>query len=328
MDNEYLLEVKNISKKFVSKDHTIPAVRNVSFNLKKGEIISIVGESGCGKTTTGRIILRLIEADTGEIRFKGKNIRTMSKRTLRAIRPSMQIIFQDPYGSLNPRMNVRKLLAEAIMTDKSLSKQGVQQECERLITSVGLDIDDLKKYPHEFSGGQRQRIGIARAIATKPDLIICDEPVSALDLLVQAQILNLLKKLQVDYGYSYIFISHNLSVVKHVSDRIAIMYLGQIVEVGKTDEIFESPYHPYTKLLLDSILQIEPNSNLDLEYECFSAGERENDEDLCGFYNRCPLGDENCRNIDNEYERITETHYVACRKTQHNELRKVAVIRS
>ncbi|SCY23856.1 ABC transporter ATP-binding protein [Alkaliphilus peptidifermentans] len=328
MDNEYLLEVKNISKKFTSKDHTIPAVRNVNFNLKNGEIFSIVGESGCGKTTTGRIILRLIEADTGEIWFKGKNIRTMSKRTLKGIRPSMQIIFQDPYSSLNPRMNVRKLLSESIMTDKGLSKQEVQQECERLITSVGLEVDDLNKYPHEFSGGQRQRIGIARAIATKPDLIICDEPVSALDLLVQAQILNLLKKLQVDYGYSYIFISHNLSVVKHVSDRIAIMYLGQIVEVGKTDEIFESPHHPYTKLLLDSILKIEPNSNLDLDYECFGGGEMENDEDLCSFYNRCPFGDENCRNFENEYERITETHYVACKKTHHNESGKAAVIRS
>lgn len=314
MDKQYLLEVKNINKKFYSKGHSVQAVSNLNFNLERGETLSIVGESGCGKSTTGRIILRLIEADSGEIRFKGKNIRELTKKELRKIRPSMQIIFQDPYDSLNPRMNVNKLLAEPIKTNKLLSKEEVQLECERLIKSVGLDIGDLKKYPHEFSGGQRQRIGIARAIATKPDLIVCDEPVSALDLLVQAQILNLLKEIQLKYGFSYIFISHNLSVVKYMSDRIAIMYLGEIVELGKTAEIFESPQHPYTKLLLNSILKIEPNKILNVEYEYDFSDELKNDDNGCKFFKRCPFADEKCLDLKIEYVKISETHYVACKQ--------------
>ncbi|CBH20216.1 oligopeptide transporter subunit; ATP-binding component of ABC superfamily [Acetoanaerobium sticklandii] len=314
MNNEYLLEVKNISKKFSSDKNTNPAVKNLNFSLKKGEVFSIVGESGCGKTTTGRIILRLIEADSGEIWFKGKEIRTISKKELKNLRPSMQIIFQDPYGSLNPRMNVKKLLYEAISSDKDLSKEELKKKTESLVKSVGLSVDDLKKYPHEFSGGQRQRIGIARAIATEPDLIVCDEPVSALDLLVQAQILNLLKKMQKDNQYSYIFISHDLSVVKHMSDRVAIMYLGQIVEVGTNQEIFDTPIHPYTKLLLDSVLNLEANCSFDLNTEYQDINMSDYDENSCCFYHRCPYKDSNCNNYKNEYQKITNTHYVACKK--------------
>lgn len=314
MENEYLLEVKNLNKKFISKGHSVQAVSNLNFNLKKGETFSIVGESGCGKTTTGRMILRLVEADTGEVLFKGKNIIKLSKKQLREIRPSMQIVFQDPYGSLNPKMNVHKLISEPIKTNKSISREKVQLECETLIKSVGLDIADLKKYPHEFSGGQRQRIGIARAIASKPDLIICDEPVSALDLLVQAQMLNLLKDIQKKYGFTYIFISHNLSVVKYMSDRIAIMYLGEIVEIGKTDEIFEYPLHPYTKLLLNSILKIESKNSLDEKYDYSSNEQLENNSNCCKFSNRCPFVDEKCISSKPEFEKISDTHYVACRK--------------
>lgn len=318
MENENLLEVKNLSKKFISKGHSVQAVSNLSFNLKKGETFSIVGESGCGKTTTGRMILRLVEADTGEILFKGINIRNLSKKQLREIRPSMQIVFQDPYGSLNPRMNVNKLISEPIKTNKSLSREKVQLECERLIQSVGLDIGDLKKYPHEFSGGQRQRIGIARAIASKPDLIICDEPVSALDLLVQAQVLNLLKDIQKKHGFTYIFISHNLSVVKYMSDRIAIMYLGEIVELGKADEIFEFPLHPYTKLLLNSILKIESKKSLDEKYD-YSSNEKLDNNNCCKFSNRCPFVDEQCISLKPKFEKISDTHFVACRKNSTDE---------
>lgn len=314
MSNKYLLEVKNIGKTFKSKGRTIEAVGNLSFCLKKGETLSIVGESGCGKSTTGRMILRLIEADKGEIWFKGKNIRTLNAKEIRKIRPSMQIVFQDPYGSLNPRMTVRKLLSEPIKTDSSLSKEQVEIECKRLLKSVEMEMEDLDRYPHEFSGGQRQRIGIARAIATKPDLVVCDEPVSALDLLVQAQMLNLLKDVQKKFDFSYIFISHDLSVVKHMSDRIAIMYLGDIVEIGTTGEIFETPQHPYTKLLLNSVLKIDSNKGLVANYDYYNNERLENNNNCCKFSNCCPHMDEKCILSKMSLEKISETHYVACRK--------------
>lgn len=252
IEQNIILKVNNLNKQFNSNGHKIQAVNNISFNVKKGETYALVGESGCGKTTTGRLIIKLAEANSGEVFFKGKNINDLSNREFRKIRPSIQIIFQDPYGSLNPRMKIRSLLSEAVKSSCH-KKSDIDNTVEDLIKSVGLQINDLDKYPHEFSGGQRQRICIARAIATQPDLIICDEPVSALDLLVQAQILNLMKELQKKHGFSYIFISHNLSVVRYMSDRIAVMCMGKIVEEGTAEEIFDNPAHIYTKLLLDSI---------------------------------------------------------------------------
>lgn len=326
MDNKYLLEVKNIGKAFKSKGHTVQAVDNLSFNLKRGETLSIVGESGCGKSTTGRMILRLIEADTGEIWFKGRNIRTLNSRELRKLRPSMQIIFQDPFSSLNPRMTVRKLLSEPIKTDSSLNKSQIRIECEKLIKSVELEIGDLDKYPHQFSGGQRQRIGIARAIATKPDLIICDEPVSALDLLVQAQMLNLLKDIQRKHGFSYVFISHDLSVVKHMSDRIAIMYLGEIVEIGNVDEIFESPRHPYTKLLLSSVLKIDSKNEF-IEKDDYCNGEQlDSNNSCCKFSKYCSNMDEICTKSSMMLSQISETHFVACVKCSESALESGRII--
>ena len=247
-----LLEIKNISKSFVSKNSEITAVDSVSFTIREGETYALVGESGCGKTTTGRLILRLLEVDEGEILFKGVPINKLSKRELRKKRHNIQVIFQNPYGSLNPRMKISTLLAEAISirVEKTLD---IQAEAERLLLSVGLAKEHLNKYPHEFSGGQRQRICIAKAIATHPKLIICDESVSALDLLVQAQILNLLQKLQREHGFSYLFISHDLSVVRYMSNRVGVMCNGRIVEEGRCDDIFENPQHSYTKLLLASL---------------------------------------------------------------------------
>ncbi|GAB6146846.1 ATP-binding cassette domain-containing protein [Desulfocicer niacini] len=226
-----LLEIKNISKSFVSKNSKITAVDSVSFTIREGETYALVGESGCGKTTTGRLILRLLEVDEGEILFKGVPINKLSKRELRKKRHNIQVIFQNPYGSLNPRMKISTLLAEAISIRVEKTSD-IQAEAERLLLSVGLAKEHLNKYPHEFSGGQRQRICIAKAIATHPKLIICDESVSALDLLVQAQILGLLQKLQKEHGFSYLFISHDLSVVRYMSNRVGVMCNGRIVEEG------------------------------------------------------------------------------------------------
>lgn len=255
-EDSIILQVKHLNKEFVSRTQQIKAVDNLSFQIRRGETYGIVGESGCGKTTTGKLLMKLLQPDSGEILFNGKDITVMSKKNFRPLRPSVQMVFQDPYGSLNPRMKIKKLLEEAIMCRKELVGN-VKLTIEELIQSVGLQVDDLDKYPHEFSGGQRQRISIARAIATRPELIICDEPVSALDLLVQGQILKLLKDLQKKYNFTYIFISHNLSVVRYMSDRIAVMCMGKIVEEGTTEEIFNMPSHLYTKLLLESVPKLE-----------------------------------------------------------------------
>lgn len=302
--SEKILEVKNLSKTFSSKNHIVKAVDNVSFEVKKGETFSIVGESGCGKSTTGRLILRLIEASSGEVFFDGQNISKISKRKLNKIRPDMQIIFQDPYGSLNPKMTIGTLLKESVGVNKTVKKDDIQKKCEEFIESVGLEISDLTKYPHEFSGGQRQRICIARAISTNPKLIICDEAVSALDLLVQAQILNLLNKLKEKYEFSYIFISHNLSVIKHMSDRVAVMYFGKIVEMGTVNEIFENPQHQYTKLLLNSTLSLnKKNKFLDERGDDFLEIEQYRKEIQ-----------ENRSSKKLSFKNITKTHIVECCK--------------
>lgn len=247
-----LLEIKNVCKSFISKKSESKAVDHVSFTIREGETYALVGESGCGKTTTGRLILRLLEADEGDILFEGVPINKLSTRELQKKRHTIQVIFQNPYGSLNPRMKISTLLAEAISI-RAEKPCDIQAEAERLLLSVGLAKEHLHKYPHEFSGGQRQRICIAKAIATHPKLIICDESVSALDLLVQAQILGLLQKLQKEHGFSYLFISHDLSVVRYMSDRIGVMCNGKIVEEGRSEDIFGNPQHSYTKLLLASL---------------------------------------------------------------------------
>ena len=308
--NQKLLVVKDLSKTYKSKGLTVKAVDDLSFTLKKGETLSIVGESGCGKSTTGKLICRLIDADTGLVTFNNSDILQLSHREFRKIRPKIQMVFQDPYSSLNPRMTIRKLLEEPIKLDKTLILPEINKKINELITVVGLDLEDLDKYPHEFSGGQRQRISIARAIANEPQLMICDEPVSALDLLTQGHMLNLLKNLQKKYGFSYLFISHDLSVVKHISDRIGIMYQGSLGEMGQRDQVFNTPKHPYTKLLLDAMLSLSTTEALPAIEVVEKDENRKRSQ--CKFALLCSKFNEQCISNRVKLERYKNEHHVAC----------------
>lgn len=295
-----LLEVSNIQKEFsvgpILNRKKIQAVRNVSFTINKGETFALVGESGCGKSTTGRLVMKLIDPTAGSIKFDNVNLMELSPKELRVMRRNMQIIFQDPYASLNPRMTVEKILAEPFKIQKLYSHDERKEKVEKLMEEVSLPISYRTRFPHEFSGGQRQRIGIARALALNPDLIIADEPVSALDVSVQAQVLNLMIDLQEKYNLSYLFISHDLSVVKFISHRIGVMYLGEIVEIGETQSIFSNPLHPYTKALLSSIPTVEKikRERIILKGDVPDAG---NPPTGCTFHTRCPNKMEICRKV-------------------------------
>jgi oligopeptide transport system ATP-binding protein len=263
---DILLEVKNLRKYFYptkgalgASKEVIRAVDGVDFYIKSRETLGLVGESGCGKTTTGKLILRLEEPTSGKVLFENRNVFQLNKEELRELRPRMQLVFQDPYGSLNPRMNVRGIISEGLRFHRIETKGKVEEGVAELLKMVGLHPDDMYRYPHEFSGGQRQRISIARALAVKPSFIIADEPVSALDVSIQAQILNLLMELKETLNLTYLFISHDLMVVKHISDRIAVMHRGKIVEIADSSELFENPSHPYTKTLLSAIPAPDPD---------------------------------------------------------------------
>ena len=309
-----ILEVKNLTKYFKTKRGMLHAVDDISFKLERGKTLGLVGESGCGKSTTGRTILRLIEPTSGEILFEGKDITKLNNRELRHARKDMQLIFQDPYSSLDPRKTVSQLIAEPIVTNKILkSKAEVEERVAELMATVGLAPRLFNSYPHELDGGRRQRIGIARALAMEPKFIICDEPVSALDVSIQAQILNLLKELQGELGLSFIFITHDLSVVNHFSDEIAVMYLGKIVEKAPSEELFANPMHPYTKALLSAIPIPELGAQKErilIKGEISSPIEPGNE---CRFYKRCNYACDRCRELP-ALEEVSPNHFVACHR--------------
>ncbi len=317
-----LLEATGLSKEFPLKNRKrVHAVSDVSLQIFRGETLALVGESGCGKSTLGRTLIRLLEPTSGKLRFEGADISDMSEREFRPYRRRMQLIFQDPYASLNPRMTVRDIVAEPLKTYKICPNEGeTTQRVLDLLKAVGIPGEFLYRYPHQFSGGQRQRIGIARAIALDPSLIVCDEPVSALDVSVQNQILNLLKQLQQERGLTYLFISHDLSVVRFISDRVCVMFLGCLCEVGDTQAIYARPLHPYTRFLINAIPKANPHARAD--ERLLLSGEIPSPIDPpsgCRFHTRCPYACERCR-AEAPVLRPVSGRLVACHRADELEL--------
>ena len=290
----------------------VQAVDKVSFAVKKGETLGMVGESGCGKTTVGRSILRLIEPTSGEVSFEGKNVLTMNQRELKPLRRDMQIIFQDPYASLNPRMPIGESVMEGLQIHKIGHPKERWEIAVNMLKKVGLEEYHARRYPHEFSGGQRQRIGIARALALNPKFIVCDEPVSALDVSIQSQVLNILKDLQEEFGLTYLFIAHNLSVVEHISDRVAVMYLGKMVELTDRDSLYREPLHPYTKALLSAIPIAHPEVKRERTILKGDVPSPLNPPKGCRFHTRCPIAVGKCSEEEPEFRETRPGHWVAC----------------
>ncbi len=312
--SETLLEVKNLVKHFPvdNSDDVVQAVDDVSFHLTQGETLGLVGESGCGKSTVGRCLLRLIEPTSGEVLFEGKNIVGMPNNEMQLLRREMQIIFQDPYASLNPRLSIRSIVAEPLKIHNIGDKSEQNERVADLLKKVGLDPKYADRYPHEFSGGQRQRIGIARALALDPKLIICDEPVSALDVSVQAQVVNLLQQLQDNLGLTYLFISHGLAVVEHISDRVAVMYLGKIVEICDADVLYSDPLHPYSEALLSAIPIPDPKKKRQRIVLTGDVPTPINPPSGCRFRTRCPIAMDQCASAEPELREIKPGHFAAC----------------
>lgn len=311
MSDDIILEIKNLNVDYISsalgKKKTVRAVDNLSLDIKRGEILAIAGESGCGKSTLSKAIIHLVEPASGEIIYNGKNVYGLKRAILKEFRENVQMIFQNPYASLNPKMKIRDILAEPLIINRKLSKSEIDKIVKQKIQQVGLSDKHLEFYPHEFSGGQRQRIAIARALVLNPEFVIADEPVSALDASIQAQIINLIKDLKTEYQMTMMFISHDLNVIRYIADRVGIMYLGELVEIGTRDEIFNSPQHPYTKLLLDSI----PNINKKPDSVNLSELPLELPKG-CKFYSRCPKQECYCKTEKPHYRKISATHKVLC----------------
>jgi len=314
-----LLEVENLKKYFPVKkgilSRTVGEVRavdGVSFTIKRGETLGLVGESGCGKTTVGRSILRLIEPTAGRVNFNGENLLELNGEELRNLRASLQIIFQDPFSSLDPRMNVGQIIAEPIRNHMKISKTKIRQRVAYLMERVGLHPEQISRYPHEFSGGQRQRIGIARALALNPLAIICDEPVSALDVSIQAQVINLLARLQEEMQLSYLFIAHDLSVVEHISDRVAVMYLGRIVELATDKALYQNPLHPYSQALLAAVPVPDPEFPKKKILLPGDVPSPMTPPTGCTFHTRCPECMDVCSQEIPVFKNIGEEHWVAC----------------
>ncbi len=309
-----LLEVRHLVKHFPveNSDDVVQAVDDVSFDIIGGETLGLVGESGCGKSTVGRCLLRLYEPTSGDVLFEGKNIVGLPNREMQALRREMQIIFQDPYASLNPRLSILSIVGEPLKIHGIGDKKERKERVADLLSKVGLDPVYMYRYPHEFSGGQRQRIGIARALALNPKLIICDEPVSALDVSVQAQVVNLLQDLQAEFGLTYLFISHGLAVVEHISNRVAVMYLGKIVEIADAKELYENPLHPYTQALLSAIPVPDPKQKRERIVLKGDVPTPINPPSGCRFRTRCPIAIEECSLVVPELRELRPGHFAAC----------------
>jgi oligopeptide transport system ATP-binding protein len=319
--NQPLIELRGLSKHFnIGRGEMLRAVSDVSFTIERGRTLGMVGESGCGKSTLGRTVLRLHEPTAGEIRFDGEEIGGLSGARLKNLRRRMQMVFQDPYASLNPRLTVRDIVGEALVIHKLVqSKSEYQRRVEELLELVGLQAAHACRYPHEFSGGQRQRIGIARALAISPEFIIFDEPISALDVSVQAQIVNLLKGLQQRLGLTYLFIAHDLAMVKHISDRVAVMYLGKLVEIASSERIYDHPRHPYTQALLSSVPSMDVN--MPLADRILLSGEPPspmNPPSGCHFRTRCPIATELCAEEAPRLREVGPDHWCACHYTEED----------
>ncbi|MFH1927563.1 MAG: oligopeptide/dipeptide ABC transporter ATP-binding protein [Chloroflexota bacterium] len=324
-ENSVLVEIKDlrmwfpITQGIIIQRHVgdIKAVDGVSFTIRKGETLGLVGESGCGKTTTGRAILQLYRPTGGEVLFEGSDLCTLKGEKLRRMRRNMQMIFQDPYASLNPRMTVGNIVGEPLEVHNIMRGGELRERVQELLRIVGLNPYFVNRYPHEFSGGQRQRIGVARALALQPDFIVCDEPISALDVSIQAQIINLLEELQAEFNLTYLFIAHDLSVVRHISDRVAVMYLGKIVELTDRNTLYEDPQHPYTKSLLSAVPIPDPiieekRERIILKGDVPSPA---NPPSGCNFRTRCPVVMDICAEVDPEWKDIGGGHWVACHRS-------------
>lgn len=315
-EKQPLVQVQNLSKYFrLSKNDTLKAVDNVSFDINDGETVGLVGESGCGKSTTGRCLVRLYEPTNGKVIYDGKDIfNVKSKKEKMELHKDIQMIFQNPYSSLNPRMTVKDIVGEGIKLHEKIGEKEVDEKIEELMRAVGLNRDHMSRFSHEFSGGQRQRIGIARALSVNPKFIVCDEPISALDVSIQAQVLNMLKKLQRERGLTYLFIAHDLSVVKYISDKIVVMYLGMIMEQADAEELYKNPCHPYTKALLSAIPEADPDivrnkERIKLKGEIPSPV---NPKNCCRFVERCSYAKPICSEQVPELKTIGTNHKIAC----------------
>ncbi len=318
---ENILDVYNLKKYFPIRGGVlkkivgqVKAVDGISFSIKRGETLGLVGESGCGKSTTGRTILRLLDKTDGEVYYQGKEVFQLSKQQLKEYRQKMQIIFQDPYSSLNPRLNVSEIVGESLKEHGIAKGKDLHDKVKDAMEKSGLQGHHVRRYPHEFSGGQRQRIGIARALALDPDFIVADEPVSALDVSIQSQILNLMMDLQDDLGFTFLFISHDLGVVKHISDRIGVMYLGNLVELADKNDMFENPSHPYTRALLSAIPSSHPRQRTEGEKIVLKGTipSPANPPSGCKFHPRCPEAHDRCSHETPEMKEISPRHFVEC----------------